>query len=119
MSTRPRAIRTTATARSVARLDERVCTAWSEYLAMTRAPAQTRTRRRSRSPGGGYAAASRELAGERRRADFELDRAARRVARHPPRRVTRLRALSIENVEQLEPRSARRRIPPRLRPRAR
>lgn len=58
----------------VARLDDRVCTAWKEYLAMTRAGADAyeqtepfawRRLRRSLA----------ELAGERRRADFELDRA--------------------------------------------
>jgi hypothetical protein len=58
----------------VARLDERECTAWKEYLAMTRAGADAyeqtepfawRRLRRSLA----------ELAGERRRADFELDRA--------------------------------------------
>lgn len=58
----------------VARLDERVCTAWKEYLAMIRAAdvayEQTESfawRRLRRSLA--------ELAGERRRVDFERDRA--------------------------------------------
>jgi hypothetical protein len=68
----------------VAQLDERVRTAWKEYLAMTRAangayeetePFAWRRLRRSLV----------ELLGERRRADFELDRAI--ADRHGTRRA--------------------------------
>ncbi len=60
--------------RQLARIDERTATAWSEYLAMTRASsplayAETEAfawRRLRRSLA--------ELAGERRRVEFELDR---------------------------------------------
>ena len=102
----------------VARLDERVCTAWKEYLAMTRAGADAydadgavrlaaaapQPRRACRG-----ATARRLRAGSR----------PGRVARHPPRRVTRLRALSIEDVESSSSRSACRRVPARVRARPR
>jgi hypothetical protein len=62
------------TCAQLARIDERIRTAWSEYLAMTRASApqayaETETfawRRLRRTLA--------ELAGERRRVDFERDR---------------------------------------------
>ena len=57
----------------VARLDERVCTAWKEYLAMIRAGADAYEQT---EPFDDRRLALRQIAaGERRRADFELDRA--------------------------------------------
>jgi hypothetical protein len=59
----------------MARLDERVCTAWKEYLAMTRASAENAYDQTEPFAWRRLRRSLVELAGERRRADFELDRA--------------------------------------------
>jgi hypothetical protein len=59
----------------VAHLDERTCTAWKEYLAMTRAGAEGAYEQTESFAWRRLRRGLAELAGERRRAAFELDRA--------------------------------------------
>jgi hypothetical protein len=59
----------------VARLDERTRTAWTEYLSMTRGGARDVYEETEAFAWRRLRRGLAELAGERRRADFELDRA--------------------------------------------
>jgi hypothetical protein len=62
------------TCAQLARVDERVRTAWTEYLAMTRASAPRAYAETEAFAWRRLRRCLAELAGERRRAEFELDR---------------------------------------------